>query len=78
MSPSALVLAAALCLTNSALAQSESKSVYLKAEPLPGTLPWRKVVYVDDGTCPKGEVKEITGGSESKSIPRTVCVARPG
>jgi hypothetical protein len=58
--------------------QSQTKVEYLKEEPLKGALPYRKIVYVDDGTCPKGEVKEITGGSQEKSIPRTVrCVKRP-
>lgn len=59
--------------------QSQMKVEYLKVEPPKGSLPYRKVVYVDDGTCPKGEVKEITGGSQEKSIPRKVrCVKRPG
>jgi uncharacterized protein DUF6719 len=41
-------------------------------------VPYRKIVYVDDGTCPQGEVKEITGGSQAKSVPRKVrCVKRP-
>lgn len=59
--------------------QSQTKVEYLKEEPPKGSVPLRKVVYVDDGTCPKGEVKEITGGSQEKSIPRQVrCVKRPG
>ena len=79
MRPSPLLLTATLCLATAALAQSDRKIEYLKEEPLAGALPYRKVVYVDDGTCPKGEVKEITGGSEAKSIRRTVrCVKHPG
>ena len=79
MSPSKLVLAGVLCLATSALAQSERKIEYLEKEPPPGSLPRGKVVYVDDRTCPKGEVKEITGGSKDKSLLRTVrCVKRPG
>ena len=51
---------------------------YLKEEPPKGTIPFGKVVYVDDGTCPSGQVKEITGGDQRKSIPRKVrCVKRP-
>ena len=58
--------------------QSQTPVEYLKEEPPKDSLPYRKVVYVDDGTCPKGEVKEITGGSQTKSIPRKVrCVKRP-
>jgi len=51
----------------------------LKEEPPKNSLPRGKVVYVDDGTCPAGEIKEITGGSQAKDIPRKVqCVKRPG
>lgn len=51
---------------------------YLKEEPPKGSVPHGKVVYVDDGTCPKGMVKQVTGGNRSKSIPRKVrCVKRP-
>jgi Family of unknown function (DUF6719) len=51
---------------------------YLTVEPPAGAIPTGKIVYVDDGTCPQGEVKEVTGGSLHASIPRTVrCVERP-
>ena len=78
MSRVAFVLWALLSLAPVAWGQSgERKTEYLKEEPPNGALPYRKVVYVDDGTCPAGEVKEITGGSQEKSIPRTVrCVKR--
>lgn len=50
----------------------------LKEEPPKGTIAYRKIVCVDDGTCPKGEVKEITGGDSRRNIPREVrCVKRP-
>lgn len=35
----------------------------LKREPPPGGLPAGAVVLVDDGSCPKGKIKEVTGGS---------------
>ncbi len=36
-----------------------------------------KVVLVDDGTCPAGEIKQITGGNQSKGIPRiSKCIPR--
>src|SRR5512145_902966 len=43
---------------------------YLQSAPKDGTIPVGAVVYVDDGECPKGEIKELTGGSLQKSIPR--------
>ena len=50
----------------------------LKKVPEEGEVPYGKVVYVDDGKCPKGEIKEITGGSQEKGIARkTRCVKRP-
>ena len=49
----------------------------LKHVPKEGEVPLGKVVYVDDGKCPKGEIKEITGGSQQKGIARkTRCVKR--
>jgi hypothetical protein len=51
---------------------------YLKEAPPDGALRYLQIVYVDDGTCPVGEVKQITGGDRSKGIPRIVrCVKRP-
>lgn len=74
----ALVIAVVLCFAGSALAEGGRKVEYLKEEPPTGSVPYRKVVYVDDGTCPSGQVKEITGGSQTKSMPRKVrCVKRP-
>jgi hypothetical protein len=65
---------AALLVSVSVLANIE----ILKEVPKSGELRYRQVVYVDDGTCPKGEVKEITGGNRDQSIPRKVrCVKRP-
>ncbi|WP_141510802.1 DUF6719 family protein [Ramlibacter sp. WS9] len=71
-------LASTLGLLLSYPCQSQTKVEYLKEEPPKGSVRYGKVVYVDDGTCPKGEVKEITGGSQEKSIPRKVrCVPHP-
>ena len=70
----AAALGLAFLLSNSAWAAIE----VLKEEPPKNSLPRGKVVYVDDGTCPRGEIKEVTGGSEVKGIPRRVrCVKRP-
>lgn len=74
----ARAFAAILCFGVSSLCLSQPTTEYLKAEPPTGALKYRKVVYVDDGTCPKGEVKEVIGGSQERSIPRSVrCVKRP-
>ena len=55
-----------------------SAIVYLKEMPKEGDVPFGKIVYVDDRKCPKGEVKEVTGGNREKATPRQVrCVKRP-
>lgn len=54
------------------------KVEYLKEDPPFGTLPYGAIVYVDDRTCPTGEVKELTAGNRQRSIPRVIrCVKRP-
>ena len=52
----------------------------LKQEPFPGMMSPGAIVLVDDGTCGKGRIKEVTGGEVAPAIqrPRTVrCIARP-
>lgn len=49
----------------------------LTAEPAPGTLRSGAKVLVDDGTCPEGQIKQVTGSS-ARGIPRKrECIARP-
>jgi hypothetical protein len=58
----------------------------LKREPPPGTLAVGDRVLVDDGTCPKGRIKEVAAGA-NRSLSRGLahggskrterCVARP-
>ena len=68
-----ICMSIALCAGNAAAAVE-----VLKEEPAKNSLPRGKVVYVDDGTCPAGEIKEVTGGSQDKGVPRKVrCVKRP-
>ncbi|MFB3061175.1 MAG: DUF6719 family protein [Candidatus Binatia bacterium] len=50
---------------------------YLKKEPPAGTLSTGEIVYVDDGTCPDGKVKEVTGGSRRRLIPRKRRCVKP-
>lgn len=50
----------------------------LKVEPAKGVLRVGEVVYVDDSSCPAGEVKKITGGNQKAGKTRLVgCVKRP-
>jgi hypothetical protein len=39
----------------------------LKQEPPEGALPSGKTVLVDDGSCPAGQIKQVTGGSNVKN-----------
>lgn len=43
----------------------------LSQEPASGTVPYGEVLDVDDGSDPLGAVEQITGGSNSRGIPRT-------
>jgi hypothetical protein len=55
----------------------------LKQEPAMGGLREGQTVMVDDGTCPKGEIKLVTGGNSrqvggTRDIKRaTACIPRP-
>jgi hypothetical protein len=37
-------------------------------------------IFVDDGSCPAGQIKQVTGAKLSTAgvVRRIVCVARPG
>jgi len=52
----------------------------LTREPAEGDLRLGQRAYVDDGTCPQGQVKEITGSKLTPAgLQRTrKCVARSG
>lgn len=46
--------------------------------PAKGSVRQGDVVYVDDGRCPAGEVRKITGGNQMTGVARKVeCVKRP-
>jgi hypothetical protein len=71
-------LIAALC-SVALFVCAESHAAESKDKPKTGDLPFGQVVLVDDDTCPKGEIKEITGGSQEKGVRRSVrCIKRPG
>jgi hypothetical protein len=44
------------------LASTAADAQTLKREPAAGTLGCNQTVLVDDGTCPKGKIKQVTGG----------------
>ena len=67
MSLRRLILPAVLLSLVPAIAGAE----ILKAEPGAGGLALGKKVLVDDGTCPKGQIKEVTGGSNTQNIARS-------
>ncbi|MEM9047285.1 MAG: DUF6719 family protein [Pseudomonadota bacterium] len=50
----------------------------LSEDPAPGAIPHNEIVLVDDGSCPPGQVKELTGGNTTLNIPRKQrCIPRP-
>ena len=50
---------------------------FLKADPPAGKLIAGQVVYVDDGTCPKGQVKKVIGAASRETQRLISCAARP-
>ncbi len=54
---SMLLISAVLTLVTPAVAQ------VLKTEPRMGALREGQVVLVDDGTCPRGQIKQVIGGN---------------
>jgi hypothetical protein len=69
---------AAFVLASSAVAQTP----LLKQEPPMGALKPGQIVLVDDGKCPKGQVRQVVGGDHveaggTKRVKRTSrCVGR--
>ena len=67
---SVLILALAAC-------ETTQSGQMLTQEPANGKLRYMSVVYVDDHSCPNGQVKKITGGNGSTVLRQKECVARP-
>jgi hypothetical protein len=60
------------------LAATRASAELPRQMPKDGVLSPGEVVLVDDGRCPAGEVKQVTGGNKAKNIPREVrCVPKP-
>ena len=51
-------------------ASSPSTAQVLKQEPLEGKMVPGSVLLVDDGTCGKGKIKQVTGGETDAMNPR--------
>jgi hypothetical protein len=71
----AVLFALALVIAQPALAQQ-----ILKKEPERGQLRDGETVYVDDGSCPKGQIKAVTAGANVGGGGRKrqkTCIKRP-
>jgi peptidoglycan hydrolase-like protein with peptidoglycan-binding domain len=57
---------------------SPSQAIIVQSEPPTGSLRHGQVILVDDGTCPAGQIKEVTGGRSNERVQRTRrCIPRP-
>ena len=66
------------CRSSSGPATSSSQPVIVQSEPPAGSLRQGQVILVDDGTCPAGQIKEVTGGRSNERVQRTRrCIPRP-
>jgi hypothetical protein len=52
-----------------AVLEPANGSAFLKEEPPAGALYRGQHVFVDDGSCPVGQVKELIGGDNRKYVP---------
>jgi hypothetical protein len=56
------------------MAQAAAAQAIVKQEPPSGALRRGTVILVDDGSCPAGQIKEVSAGAESRRTRR--CVPR--
>ena len=71
----ALTAIALLSIAGSAAAASAPRASEM--EPATGTIATGVSVLVDDGTCPAGQIKQVTGGDTKRGVARTRrCVRR--
>ena len=61
-----LVFAAVFAVATTVLS-GQSLAEVLKREPPMGQLREGQVVLVDDGSCPAGQIKQVTGGNHVKA-----------
>jgi hypothetical protein len=58
------------------IAEGRAQQIF-KTEPPEQAIRRGRTIYVDDGTCPKGQIKMIVGGNKEKQIRRQrSCVPR--
>ena len=61
--------------TAALLVSGPANAQVLKSEPAEGNLASGRKVLVDDGTCPAGQIKQVTGGSKINHIARSsICI----
>ena len=81
MTPLCRLLVLIALIGSTGFAGSVSAQV-VKREPAMGAMKEGEVVFVDDGSCPKGQIKRVVGGNHTKvggtkQIIRTQsCVSR--
>ncbi|MDM0013572.1 hypothetical protein QTH87_14120 [Variovorax sp. J22P168] len=74
----ALVACAGTCLAAETASAPGAAVQILKEAPAKGSVRRGEIVHVDDGSCPAGQVKKITGGNQMTGMSRQVeCVKRP-
>ena len=56
---------------------SASAAQKMSKEPAEGDLRPGQKVLVDDGTCPAGQIKEVTGGSNRNQIQAAATAGMP-
>jgi hypothetical protein len=84
MTRHAMLFAAASVVLTAILSAGGASAQMLKREPPMGALKEGQTVLVDDGACPKGQVRRVTGGNHTavggaKQVRRSSsCVARQG
>ena len=68
-------ISAVSLVVTAALVSEPASAQVLKSEPAEGNLATGKKVLVDDGTCPAGQIKQVTGGSKTSHIARSsICI----
>ncbi len=59
-------VACALLICLLGITQASAGVQILRHDPPPGKLPAGQSVLVDDGSCPKGQIKEVKAGSNRR------------
>ncbi len=58
------------------MAQAAAAQTVVKQEPPSGALKRGTVILVDDGSCPAGQIKEVSAGAGTESRRTRRCVPR--